>query len=381
MKILVYSYFPPLRDHVLGGAQRFLDGLLNALQRRLVEVAVLCPPSPARALLPDGPGRRVVADLAAVDADPTPAEAHQDLRLLSEYCTWADVVLTIDRSFPLEVDIPVVLGLNNFSYGPETRSVYSLTWDAIVVPSDYLRRHLSRHFGEASWHGSRRSVHVIPCGVAPAALADPCSRELRDALRLSNSGRYLAFPHRPDPDKGFETAVRAVQELRRTGHDFTLLVPSPQPSEVWPHQRRYLQQRQDIVAEHSAEGSVRFHRWIRASEMAAYLQSVEWSLCLSELPEGFGLAVLEGLVAGVPVVATPAGAVHELVPDHHGVEFVEFSDADAVARIVAGGVSRERVENGRAYAIRTYDWNAIAETWVDVFGSVGTSMTHHGSTG
>lgn len=372
MRVLVYSYFPPLRHHLAGGAQRFLDGLLTAFEQIAVEVAVLCPPLPGRTLVPDRPGLRIVDELAAVDADPLPAQAHADLLLLEHYAEWADVVLSIDRRFPLRCAVPVVLCLNNFSYGPETRSVFGLDWDAVVVPSDYMRRCVEWYFDKTTWTGMPRPVHVIPCGVNPSdVMVDDAP--LRAELGLLPSERYLAFPHRPDPAKGLETAVRAVVRLRRQGEPVTLLVPSPRPAEVWPHQRLYLEERQRFVQELGAESAVRFHRWIRADEMTAYLGVTEWSLCLSRLPEGFGLSVVEGLLGGVGVIATPAGAVPELVPDGHGVRLVEFGDADAVAEAVGGGPQEDAVVKGRDYVRSTYDWSRIATSWAEWLPSVRKS--------
>jgi glycosyltransferase involved in cell wall biosynthesis len=372
LRVLVYSYFPPLRYHLAGGAQRFLDGLLAAFEQTSVAVTVLCPPLPGRELLPERPGLRIVDELAVVDADPVPAQAHADLLLLEQCAGWADVVLTIDRRFPLRCDVPVVLCLNNFSYGPETRSVFSLDWDAVVVPSEYLRRCVEWYFGEATWTGAPRPVQVIPCGVGARNVTVDAG-SLRADLRLSPCERYLAFPHRPDPDKGFETAVQAVVRLRQQGEPLTLLVPSPRSTEVWPHQRIYLEERQRFVKDLGAESAVRFHRWIQADEMTAYLSATEWSLCLSRLPEGFGVSVIEGLLGGVGVVATPAGAVPELVPDDHGVRLVEFDDADAVADVIGGGLPRDAVAKGRDYVRTTYDWSKIATRWAEWLPSVQKS--------
>lgn len=372
MRVLVYSYFPPLRYHLAGGAQRFLDGLLGAFEYPAVDVTVLCPPLPDRELLADRPGLRIVDRLSVVDDDPVPAQAHADLLLIEKYCDWADVVLTVDRRFPLRTDVPVVLCLNNFSYGPETRSVFGLDWDAVVVPSDYLRRCVEWYVGETAWDGTPRPVQVIPCGVGrPVPAADGAA--LRAELGLVPSERYLAFPHRPDPDKGFETAVRAVVRLRQQGEPVTLLVPSPRPTEVWPHQRVYLEERLRFVKELGAEPAVRFHRWIPADLMTAYLGAAEWSLCLSELPEGFGLSVVEGLLAGVGVVSTPAGAVPELVPAGCGVESAEFGDHEAVAEVVGNGLAPDAVRKGQAYVRATYDWSVVARRWADWLPTVRKS--------
>jgi glycosyltransferase involved in cell wall biosynthesis len=371
LRIMIYSYFPPLANHLAGGAQRFLDGLLPALSRTGdVEIAVLCAPLAGEQLIPDQPGLRVIAELAVVDGDPTPAQAHHDLAVLSQYCRWADVVVTIDRHFPLPTNVPVVLCLNNFSYGPETRSVFGLGWDAIIVPSDYLRRCLTWYVGPDRWQGAPPPVHVIPYGISLQPATEQEVMRIYHSLSLATDRRYLAFPHRPEFGKGFETAVRATAELRSRGEDFTLLAPAPAAELLWPDERPYLDQRRAYVERHDAVDAVRFHRWIRPHEMSAYLAVAERSLCLSSLPEGFGLTVVEGLAAGTGVVATPAGAVPELVPAGHGVDFAEFDDAAAVAEAVAGGLSPDEVAHGQRFVQATYYWDTIAANWVCVLSTV-----------
>lgn len=370
MRILVHSPFPPLEHHLAGGAQRSLDGLLSALRRARVDVTVVCPSRPGTPLRP-GDGRlRIVAQLRTVDQDATPDGLHHDLRLLARYSAEAQVVISVDRPFPLRTATPVVLWLNNFSYGAEARSPFALGWDAIVVPSEYLHRCLRWYFGDGSWTGPPRPIHVIPCGVSPPRVDDHRRRRLRAALGIQAGSRCLAFPHRADPNKGFGTAVRAVREVRRRGHRFVLLVPTPQPGELWPHERPHLGHRVSYARRLGVADAVHFHRWIRAGEMATYLSLAEWSLCLSELPEGFGLSMLESLAAGVPVVATPAGAMREVVPPAHGVRFVPFGDAEGVARALVEPVPSADLARGRSYVRSVYDWDAVAARWVEVLGSV-----------
>jgi glycosyltransferase involved in cell wall biosynthesis len=199
------------------------------------------------------------------------------------------------------------------------------------------------------------------------------SRALLSSLGLNPDGRYLAFPHRPDPDKGFETAVLAVSRLREWGENFSLLVPTPADELMWPHQRRYARQRREFVSAHGVEKHVEFHPWISGGRMPAYFRGAEWALFLSRLPEAFGLGAIEAVEAGTPVVSTPAGALPGLLPERSGVEFVEFGDHEAVAASIMSGTSRGSVLRGREFVHEFFAWSKIADRWLEILISVTKS--------
>lgn len=366
MRVLVYTYFPPHRRHLAGGAQRMVDMLLTLLATDSTEITVVCPGRGARDLVADHANLRVLDVLNGVDEEVSPAQRHRDAVLLRQQADLADVIVTIDRPFPVDTETPVVLSLNNFSYDRESRSVFALGWDAIVVPSPYLNRCVDWFFGAQHWRGLAPPVYAVPCAVSLGANEPLSASAQREILGSTKSAPFLAFPHRPDPNKGFETALRATLELRDRGMHHTLLVPAYPLAEAWPEQRTHLRQRRELVTRLGAEHAVRFHRWVEADEMAGYLGAADWSLCLSELPEGFGLGVIEGVLAGTPVIATPAGAIPDLLPAYHGVSITEFRDHESVADIVAAGSSSEEIAAGRGYIGETYDVRSIAHRWMVV---------------
>jgi glycosyltransferase involved in cell wall biosynthesis len=136
------------------------------------------------------------------------------------------------------------------------------------------------------------------------------------------------------PQKGLETAVRALPSIPGA----TLLVLGEGPerpaletlaSSLGVRDRLQLPGRVGDVAALYRRASVVVHpaRW-----------------------EGFGLAMLEAMLAGKPVVAARAGSAPELVADDRTGLLVPVDDADALAgAIVSLLADRERAEAmGRA---------------------------------
>jgi glycosyltransferase involved in cell wall biosynthesis len=95
--------------------------------------------------------------------------------------------------------------------------------------------------------------------------------------------------------------------------------------------------------------------------------------------EGFGFPPLQAMAEGVPVVATAAGAVPEVVGD--GAWLVDPGDVDALAdrlaAALAGGPEVEAlVARGRERAAG-FSWDACAAGLVDLYRDAARSMERH----
>jgi glycosyltransferase involved in cell wall biosynthesis len=382
LRAVVYSYFAPLARVSPGGAQQAVDGMLRRLVARGVELVMLCPPAqPDQPLLDLGPRLQLRDQLRAVESSARqrvgPADVIHDHALIVDACDHADVVVSLDRAFPVQVECPVVLAINSLTYPPEAEAVFDLNWDMLVTPSDYLARCVSWYL-EPGWQdGPPRPVVSNRYGIGQPAPTDGAPEAaILEELGLTGGGLRLSFPHRLDPDKGFETAVAALAGLLDKGVDATLLVPTPEDHEIWDHQRPYLAQRRDLVEAAGCAEEVRFHRWIHRSEMLAYLRSCHWTLNLSRLPEAFGLSAMESLAAGVPVISTPAGALPELAQTEHGIRYVEFeAPQQVVDTILAGPPSAAELAHGTRWVVETCAPERYADIWLELLGSARRCRT------
>ncbi len=85
--------------------------------------------------------------------------------------------------------------------------------------------------------------------------------------------------------------------------------------------------------------------------------------------EGFGLPPIEAMAAGVPVVASRAGALPEVCGD--GADLVEPGDPDGLAAALGRALGEPEhrtalIERGRRVAAR-YDWGRAADQLADLF--------------
>lgn len=97
--------------------------------------------------------------------------------------------------------------------------------------------------------------------------------------------------------------------------------------------------------------------------------------------EGFGFPPLQAMAAGVPVVATAAGAVPEVVGD--GALLTAPGDVDglagAIARVLDGGAGIEAlVERARRWSDR-FTWTACAEGLASLYADASRAAGTPGS--
>jgi glycosyltransferase involved in cell wall biosynthesis len=206
-------------------------------------------------------------------------------------------------------------------------------------------------------HLPRERIAVVPLAVDEAFLAAGRDEARGEALRnsLDLPPRYLVFAGRYDARKDTSTLFRALRQLaegsvdergpamgagsrrRRSGraaqHGLPLLVIATQPAT--PDELLLMQR---AVARSGAGALIRLVPSLSDADRAALIGGA-LGMVYPSLSEATGLAALEALSLGVPVVCSRAGALPEVVGSAGIV--VEPRDptrlATAIATLWAGG--------------------------------------------
>ena len=113
-----------------------------------------------------------------------------------------------------------------------------------------------------------------------------------------------------------------------------------------------------------------------ADDMPAFWAGVDIAVMPSSLPESFGMAALEAMASGKPVVATRCGGVEELVEDGVNGRLVPVGDDEALAAALLGYVEdvelrREHGEAGRARCEREFSIGSCATAYASLFAELG----------
>jgi phosphatidyl-myo-inositol dimannoside synthase len=120
---------------------------------------------------------------------------------------------------------------------------------------------------------------------------------------------------------------------------------------------------------------VTFLGWVPNTELPPYYRAAAVSV-IPSLEEGFGIPAAEAMGCEVPVVASDAGGLPEVV--EHGVTglVVPRGDSTALAQAIGSLLAdperrRTMGQAGRARALRLFDWDRSAEQFEQIYREVG----------
>ena len=213
-----------------------------------------------------------------------------------------------------------------------------------------VRRNCRGGGAEAAVYGAalalwqRRLAACADTFVTPSAFAVTRLRELgaplhdvsvvpntaREIARGSRAaaGTYALVASRLSPEKGVDSAIDAC---RRAGVPLVIAGDGPQSAEL---------------SARAGGADVRFLGRVAPERMSELRAGAALALVPSRCSESsIPLAAVEGLAAGIPLVATRVGAIPELAP---AAALVPAADPEAMAAAIAGRFGDERAgEEGR----------------------------------
>ena len=179
-------------------------------------------------------------------------------------------------------------------------------------------------------------------------------------------GRVIAWTHRLDPQKGFGVALEAFPRVLAEVPDARLVVAGDGA------QRRLVDELEPHVRERiTLLGALPHDR------VAGVLRAARVAIAPATGQESFGIAVVEAMAAGVPVVASDIPGYREVVRD--GVDGLAVPPGDAGALAAAmtrvltdDGLAGDLAREGRARA-RTFDWGVVTDRVEAVYREVAAA--------
>ncbi|MBI1907798.1 glycosyltransferase family 4 protein [Candidatus Uhrbacteria bacterium] len=223
----------------------------------------------------------------------------------------------------------------------------------IIAISETTKHDLVELYGVPA---DRIAVTPLAVDTAPFAMTEGAMRDVLQKYRLAPQ-RYFFYVGRLEEKKNIVSLVRAFAELKRQlgiGHPVELILAGT-----------FGFGKERIMRAVGAANDVRTLGYVPDADAAALTRGA-LALCLPSLYEGFGLPILEGFAAHVPVIASDIPSSREVAED--ASLFVEPTDVPgwvrAMQRCLFEADLRASLAAKGDERLRAFSWgDTAAKTW------------------
>ncbi|MFO7652984.1 MAG: glycosyltransferase family 4 protein [Candidatus Krumholzibacteriia bacterium] len=352
-----------------GGGEKWMLTAAAAMRERGHGVALAAPPDAVILARADRAGIEVLPAPFARDLDPVSflrVWRHCRRRRVQVLCLNMDRVLRIAGLAARLAGVPVVLPRRGSEFPLKShlnyRFHYRCVATGVIVNSEATARTLVQ---DIAWRPAG-SVHVLYNGLdlAPFATARPRAR-LRRALGLAEGDLALVLVGELTARKNAALLVGVLPSLLRDHPRVQVLLAGEG------------EEREALSGQAAGLGVADHVRILGFRDDVPDLLAAADLLVHPARVEGFGYAVVEAMAAGLPVVATRASSIPEIVVDGETGFLFPLDDAAgleaAVRRYLAdpdlrarhGAAGREHVRRRFELGARTGELEAIFRTQLE----------------
>lgn len=247
--------------------------------------------------------------------------------------------------------------------------------DRIIVNSEFIRRVVVSRAPEVA-----SKLRVVYPGVDTARFPSQYSAEgaaIRERLRKKrglNGKKVVLFMGRLIQLKGVHHLLKIVPQLIKNHPELVVVIVG---SPFYGSHRKTAYARKLEMLGRKAPGHVRFVPYVPHTEVPGWMLVADVAVVPSGQREAFGLVNVEAMSCGVPVIATRAGGMKEIIRNGQTGylvnqarieselrEKLDLVLRDKQLRQKLGRQSRERVE-------QTFTWQHTADRWVKLFKESG----------
>lgn len=212
-------------------------------------------------------------------------------------------------------------------------------------------------------YGLKNPVAVIPNGVNFGNGCGSIDREQFDIRYPELAGRRIClFLSRLHVKKGLAHLIQAWSVLARGFPDWCLVIAGPDDG--------YSRRARQLVADNGLQHIVRFLGPVYGESKAELLAAAE-VFALPSFSEGFSMAILEAMAAGLPILLTPGCNFPEVAQIGAGIEVqptVEETERGLRQLMELSETARKEMgRRGQQLVKEKYSWGQVAEQMLELY--------------
>ena len=232
--------------------------------------------------------------------------------------------------------------------------------DGIVVSTDEERQDVIRHYDAPP-----RNIEVIPAGVN-LDMFQPVDRDVARAELGIKEERVILYVGRIEPLKGIDILLRAVPMLEY-GQDLRVLVVGGNPGND-----AELDRLKSLTSELGIGDTVTFTGSVPQSTLPTYYSAAD-VFVLPSHSESFGLAPLEAMACGTPVVVSRVGGMKTFVNSGENGYLVPWRCPESFAQRLDVLLANPELRHAMGQAARqkalSMGWDSVADQMLDYYST------------
>ena len=183
----------------------------------------------------------------------------------------------------------------------------------IMAPSESAKQYLQYIYGV-----SESRIHVVPPGFNKSLFRPIDKVTAKRKIGAEEHHRILAFVGRIEPLKGIDVLMYAIKVLRRKRPDMPICLwvlggDVSQDISEWSDELQRLEQLRKTLG---MQTTVKFVGQKSQEELPYYYNAAEMVVMPSNY-ESFGMAALEAMACGVPVITTNVAGISSFLDERH----------------------------------------------------------------
>jgi len=229
----------------------------------------------------------------------------------------------------------------------------------IVVVTDSLRNDILKRTSL-----DENKLQIIYNGIDTTKFIRPRSLALREKFGWSENVIIIGSLGNIRTAKGYDILLQTAALLQQSEYSFRFVIAGGAKAKGDLLDQLLAQRKQLRL-----EDNVQFLGFI--DDAAEFLAGIDFFLS-SSISEGLPLSAIQGMVSGLPMIATRCGGYEGLISDRVNGVLTKVADpqalADAIEMVASDAVLQKRLsENAREYALSTFDIDVMLKAYARAY--------------